>query len=339
MIPAPSAAPEPLLVVEDLRVTFDTVTGPLRAVRGVSFEVRPGETLGILGESGSGKSVTMQAVMRQVPQPPGRTSAKRLRFRDHDLLTADRRTVRNIRGEGIAMIFQDALTSLNPSLTVGYQIGEMYRVRRGASRKEARELAIELMDRVGIPSAAKRIRDYPHQFSGGMRQRVMIATALALDPEILIADEPTTALDVTVQSQIMELLAELKEESGMAVVLITHDLGVISEAADRVLVMYAGEIVETGAMENLLDAPGHPYTRGLIGSIPSVAGGQARLLPIPGSPPVPTSIPAGCPFEPRCRWRRDRCTVEAPRLRAVEGFEDRFSACHFAMEVLDEPRG
>ncbi len=323
----------PLLEVSDLHVEFHTHHGAVHAVNGVSYELRRGETLGTLGESGSGKSVGVQAVMGLVQSPPGYVSGQYVRYRGVDLLTAPKSTLQNIRGQGISMVFQDALTSLNPGLSVGFQIGEMYRIRRQVSRKQARQKAIELMDRVHIPSARQRVGDYPHQFSGGMRQRVMIAIALALDPEILIADEPTTALDVTVQRQIMKLLSELQADTGMALLLITHDLSVIAEEADRVMVMYAGRIVETGSVEEIFAKPAHPYTIGLMKSIPHIDQKKGRLEPITGSPPVLTHIPTGCAFHPRCSWKQDICMEVIPTLSAVS--PGRGSACHFYKEVLN----
>ena len=284
--PLPAAMPgTPVLEVEDLSVEFRTPKGVVRAVNGISYEVEPGETVAILGESGSGKSVSVQAVMGILDSPPGFVTGGRVLFEGRDLLTASAEEQRAVRGPGISMIFQDALSSLNPVFTVGYQIGEMFRAHRGASRKEAKEAAIELLDRVRIPAARERVNAYPHQFSGGMRQRVMIAMALALDPKLLIADEPTTALDVTVQAQIMELLKDLQRDTGMGLLLITHDLGVVNEVADRVLVMYAGNVVETGTVDEVFTDPSHPYTEGLMNSVPQVEAKGGRLQPIVGQPP------------------------------------------------------
>ncbi|HET8787475.1 MAG TPA: ABC transporter ATP-binding protein [Actinomycetes bacterium] len=322
-----------LLEVEDLAVEFRTRHGVVKAVNGISFHLDQGETLAILGESGSGKSVSAQAIMGIIDSPPGFVTGGAVRFRGDDLLRLSEEDRRRVRGERLAMVFQDALTALNPVFSVGFQIGEMFRVHRGASRDEARRRAVELLDRVRIPSAADRVGDYPHQFSGGMRQRVMIALALALDPDVLIADEPTTALDVTVQAQIMELLADLQSETGMGLILITHDLGVVADVADRVAVMYAGKIVETGPIGDLYARPAHPYTEGLMGSIPRVDQKGQDLTPIGGAPPNLLRIPSGCPFHPRCRYRQEVCTVEEPPLYEVEG--RRRSACHFYQEVLD----
>jgi oligopeptide transport system ATP-binding protein len=322
---------EVVLDVADLEVAFDTPEGPVHAVNGVSFRLHRGETLAILGESGCGKSVTMQAVIGLVRSPPGRVRARHIRFGEIDLFGAPASVLRSVRGPRIAMIFQDPFTSLDPTKTVGQQIGEMFRVHRGLSRREARRRAIELMERVRIPIARRRVDDYPHQFSGGMSQRVMIAAAIALDPVILIADEPTTALDVTVQAQIMELLGRLRAESGMAMVLITHDVGLAAEHAEEAAVMYAGRIIETGPMHTLHADPRHPYTIGLLRSRPDIARRAGRLEPIPGTPPRLSRLPVGCPFRPRCRWRRERCDREVPALRALAG--GRASACHFAEEV------
>jgi oligopeptide transport system ATP-binding protein len=321
-----------LLEVDHLSVEFRTDYGVVKAVNEVSWYLDQGETLAILGESGSGKSVSAQAIMGILDTPPGYVTGGQIRFRGDDLLTLPADQQRAVRGAQISMVFQDALSALNPVFTVGSQIGEMFRVHRGTSKKESLARAAELMDRVRIPSAKERVKDYPHQFSGGMRQRVMIAMALALDPAILIADEPTTALDVTVQAQIMDLLADLQTETGMGIVLITHDLGVVSEVADRVNVMYAGAIVETGGIDELFTRPAHPYTVGLMSSIPRLDQRGQRLSPITGSPPSLTSVPPGCAFHPRCPRAEAVCSVEPPALREVGG--GRRSACHFAEDVL-----
>jgi oligopeptide transport system ATP-binding protein len=331
--PAPQVAADALLEVDELSVTFTTPEGPVHAVNGISFTLDKGETLAILGESGCGKSVTMQAVMGLVRQPPGQVTARRVRFRDTDLLCVRGRAMRAIRGPKIAMIFQDPFMSLDPTKTVGQQLGELFRVHRGWSRTRARTRAIELMERARIPSARQRVDDYPHQFSGGMSQRVMIAAAIALEPEILIADEPTTALDVTVQAQIMELLTQLRDEIGMAMVLITHDLGLAAEVCDRAAVMYAGRFVETGPMQDLYTAPQHPYTRGLLRSIPRLEARRAQLEPIPGAPPRLSRLPPGCAFAPRCPWRAARCESELPALRPLG--PSRRAACHFAEDIAD----
>ncbi|OZM81441.1 ABC transporter ATP-binding protein [Pseudonocardia sp. MH-G8] len=327
----PSSA---LLEVTDLRVQFATAAGPITPVDGLSFTVAPGETLAVLGESGSGKSVTAQAVMGLLPRPAGRVTGGRIVYDGVDLLTRPAAQVRRLRGPEMAMVFQDPLCSLNPVFRVGAQIGEMFRRHRGASRRQAKAAAVDLMKRVGIPDAAKRVDDYPHQFSGGMRQRVVIAMAIALDPRLLIADEPTTALDVTVQAQIMNLLAGLQQEYGMAMVLITHDLGVVADVADRMLLVYAGRAAETGRIREVYERPAHPYAAGLMASLPGVAGDQERLTPIPGAPPNLAALPSGCPFHPRCPYAVDRCRAERPPLRAVSG-AGRAAACHRAEEVLD----
>jgi oligopeptide transport system ATP-binding protein len=335
MLPAPEQPvtapdrPAPLLEVQDLRVQFRTATGVISAVDGLSFEVAPGETLAVLGESGSGKSVTAQAVMGLLQA--GRVTGGRIVYDGVDLLTRPASEVRRLRGPEMAMVFQDPLSSLNPVFRVGTQIGEMFRRHRGASRREAKAAAVDLMKRVGIPDAATRVDDYPHQFSGGMRQRVMIAMAIALNPRLLIADEPTTALDVTVQAQVMALLAGLQLEYGMALVLITHDLGVVADVADRMLLVYAGRAAETGPIREVYERPAHPYTAGLMASLP---GDQERLTPVPGAPPNLAALPPGCAFHPRCPYAVDRCRDERPLLRGMPG-AGRTAACHRAEEVLD----
>ncbi len=325
---------ERLLEIDDLRVEFRTDYGTVHAVNGISYTLDAGETLAILGESGSGKSVGAQAIMGTIDTPPGFVTGGSVVYRGRDLLRLEDEDRRKIRGEEIAMIFQDALSALNPVFTVGYQIAEMFRVHRGMSRADGKRKAVELMERVRIPSAAERVNDYPHQFSGGMRQRVMIAMAIALEPAVLIADEPTTALDVTVQAQIMELLAELQSETSMGLILITHDLGVVAEMSDRVHVMYAGTIVEKGPIDDVFVDPAHPYTQGLMRSIPRLDQKGRRLDPITGAPPSLMNVPAGCPFHPRCRYRRERCVEEVPPLYEVPG--SRRSACHFWEEVIGD---
>ncbi|WP_225098562.1 ABC transporter ATP-binding protein [Streptomyces sp. CoH27] len=321
-----------LLEVRDLRVEFRTRDGVAHAVNGVSFEVDAGETLAVLGESGSGKSVTAQAVMGILDMPPGRISGGQILFQGRDLLTLKEEERRKIRGAGMAMIFQDALSALNPVLSVGDQLGEMFVVHRGMSKKEARARAVELMERVRIPGAAQRVRDYPHQFSGGMRQRIMIAMALALEPALVIADEPTTALDVTVQAQVMDLLADLQREYRMGLILITHDLGVVADVADRIAVMYAGRIVESAPVHDLYKAPAHPYTRCLLDSIPRLDQKGQELFAIKGLPPNLTHIPPGCAFHPRCPMAQDVCRTDVPPLYEVS--DVRGSACHFWRECL-----
>ncbi|SDC54439.1 oligopeptide transport system ATP-binding protein [Geodermatophilus telluris] len=330
----------PLLEVDDLRVEFRTRSGVVNAVNGVSYSLGAGETLAILGESGSGKSVSAQAIMGILETPPAVISGGGIWFQGRNVLEMSAEDQRKIRGPGISMIFQDALSSLNPVYSVGFQIGEMFRAHRGMSKKAARAKAVELMDRVRIPAAARRVDDYPHQFSGGMRQRVMIAMAIALDPRILIADEPTTALDVTVQAQVMDLLKDLQQETGMGLILITHDLGVVNEVADNVAVMYAGEIVERGTVDDVFSRPSHPYTDGLMSSVPQVEAKGGRLRPIAGQPPNLAAIPSGCPFHPRCSRRRlgaeaapgRDCATDVPPLRLV--VPGREAACHYSEEVL-----
>jgi oligopeptide transport system ATP-binding protein len=331
-----AAAPgtgDTVLEVDDLHVEFRTRSGVVNAVNGVSYRLAEGETLAILGESGSGKSVSAQAIMGILDVPPAVITGGGIWFEGRDLLQQPEEEQRKVRGPGISMIFQDALSSLNPVYSVGYQIGEMFRAHRGMSKKDAKKRAIELMDRVRIPGAAARVNDYPHQFSGGMRQRVMIAMAIALDPRVLIADEPTTALDVTVQAQVMDLLKDLQRDTGMGLILITHDLGVVADVADKIAVMYAGRIVEQAPVNDIYANPAHPYTEGLLASIPRVSQKGQKLSAIEGLPPNLMRIPPGCAYHPRCPYARDICRAEAPALRKV-GF-DRYSACHFAEEVLD----
>jgi len=305
----------------------------VRAVNGVNYSVNSGETLAVLGESGSGKSVTAQAIMGILDMPPASIPKGEIRFYGQDMLAMSAEERRKLRGARIAMIFQDALSSLNPVLSVGYQLGEMFRVHQGMSRKAAKAKAIELMDRVKIPAAAARVNDYPHQFSGGMRQRIMIAMALALEPALIIADEPTTALDVTVQAQVMDLLADLQREYNMGLILITHDLGVVADVADRIAVMYAGRIVESAPVHDIYKAPAHPYTRGLLESIPRLDQKGQELYAIKGLPPNLMNIPPGCAFNPRCPMAQDVCRTDVPPLYEVD--EDRGSACHFWRECLN----
>jgi peptide/nickel transport system ATP-binding protein/oligopeptide transport system ATP-binding protein len=315
-----------LLSVRDLRVEFATSGGVVTAVDGASFDVDAGETVALLGESGSGKSVTAQALLGIVPKPAGRVCGGSISYDGRDLLAPG--AAKGLRGREIAMVFQDPLSSLNPVFRVGAQIGEMFRRHRGASRREARAAALDLMQRVGIPAASKRLDDYPHQFSGGMRQRVMIAMALALSPRLLIADEPTTALDVTVQAQIMQLLTRLQSEEGMSLVLITHDLGVVADVADRVVLMYAGRVVETGPLREVYEHSAHPYTSGLMASVPALDGPRDRLIPIQGSPPDLLSLPSGCSFRPRCQYADAVCADVEPDLRQLSGRPTHRAACH-----------
>ena len=328
-----------LLEVRDLHVEFHTRDGVAKAVNGVNYSVAEGQTLAVLGESGSGKSVTAQAIMGILDMPPGRISGGEIFFKDHDLLKLKGEERRRVRGQEMAMIFQDALSSLNPVLSVGQQLGEMFVVHRGMSRGDAREKAIELMDRVRIPAARQRVGDFPHQFSGGMRQRIMIAMAMALEPSLIIADEPTTALDVTVQAQVMDLLAELQREYNMGLILITHDLGVVADVADKIAVMYAGRIVETSPVHEIYKAPAHPYTKGLLRSIPRLDQKGQELYAIKGLPPNLLHVPSGCAFNPRCAMAQDICRTDIPALLPVTGTDGtelagRHSACHFWKETL-----
>jgi peptide/nickel transport system ATP-binding protein len=315
---APLLPGEPLLEVDDLRVHFDTLSGPARSVDGVSYTVRSGQTLGVVGESGCGKSVTSLAIMRLLPTPPARIRGQ-VRFRGQDLLQLGERDMRQIRGNHISMIFQEPMTSLNPVLTAGRQIAETVRLHQNTSRGEALQRAIEMLRVVHIPEPERRVHEYPHQMSGGMRQRVMIALALACNPEVLIADEPTTALDVTIQAQILDLIKALQKENGMGVVMITHDLGVVAESCDRVVVMYAGRKVEEADVASLFDAPRHPYTRALMASMPSMNTHSARLAEIPGLVPSPLAPRRGCAFAPRCRYANARCHTAAPSLTGHAG--------------------
>jgi oligopeptide transport system ATP-binding protein len=322
----------PLLAVEDLRVEFRTRAGVAKAINGVSFEVESRETLAILGESGCGKSVTAQAIMGILDTPPGFITGGQIRYRGVDLLKVSKEARRQIRANKIAMIFQDALSALNPVFTVGFQLTELFRKHRGMSRTDGKKRAIELLDLVRIPAARKRVNDFPHQFSGGMRQRVMIAIALALDPELLIADEPTTALDVTVQAQIMNLLADLQRERHMGMILITHDMGVVADVADRINIMYAGRIVEQAPVFDIYAKPSHPYTKALLESIPRVDLKGQQLNVIKGLPPSLIRVPAGCAFNPRCRYAQDICKQDPPPpLFQVQ--PQISSACHFWKEV------
>ena len=307
-----------LLDVRDLRTQFATQDGLVNAVNGVSFELDEGETLGIVGESGCGKSVTMLSIMRLIPQPPGRISAGQILFHGTDLIKVSDDQMRRIRGHKIAMIFQDPMTSLNPVLTIGRQVSEALELHLAMTPTQARQRTVELLQLVNIPEAAKRVNDYPHQFSGGMRQRVMIAMALSCNPELLIADEPTTALDVTIQAQIIDLVRRLQRELGMAVIWITHDLGVVAGMCERVNVMYAGFVIETAAVRDIYASPQHPYTKGLLGSIPRLdAKSKSKLTPIDGLPPDLIDLPVGCPFAARCSYVQDICRAERPSLRTV----------------------
>jgi oligopeptide transport system ATP-binding protein len=309
-----------LLQVKDLKTQFFTQDGVVNAVNGVSFDLYEEETLGIVGESGSGKSVTALSIMGLIPQPPGKITNGEVLFKGKNLVGLPEDEMRKIRGKEIAMIFQDPMTSLNPVLTISRQIGEALQLHMDMDRAAARKRTIELLKLVGIPSAADRIDDYPHQFSGGMRQRAMIAMAIANDPDVLIADEPTTALDVTIQAQILDLIKRLKREFGTAVMMITHDLGVVAGMCDRVQVMYAGHLVEQASVEQLYADPRHPYTLGLIRSVPRLdEARKERLEPIPGLPPDLVNVPPGCPFYPRCSFHMPVCLEQRPLLRPVDG--------------------
>jgi peptide/nickel transport system ATP-binding protein len=327
--------PEALLSVEDLRVHFHTDNGIVRAVDGVSWSVRPGETLGIVGESGSGKSVSAMAVMGLVPSPPARFPSGRIMFRGEDLLTANDKRLRALRGKEVAMIFQDPLTALNPVFKVGSQIAEVIKAHESVSWTKAKERAVDLLGEVGIPNARGRAKEYPHQFSGGMRQRAMIAMALALNPALLLADEPTTALDVTVQAQVMELLESLQEQRGTAIVLITHDLGLVASHADRVMVMYAGRVAEYADTNDIFYQPRHAYTLGLLSSLARLDQRRAeRLEPIPGSPPSLIHVPPGCAFHPRCSFATAVCRTAVPPLLEQDS-PSHLAACHHSDLVAE----
>src|SRR6266508_5972534 len=323
-----------LLEVKDLKTYFQTDDGIVKAVDGVSFSIEKGKTLGIVGESGSGKSVTCLTVMGLNAKRNTITSGEAL-FKGENLLTANSRRLREIRGNDIAMIFQDPMTSLNPVHTIGAQLVEAIQLHRDVSKKVARSRARELLNAVGIPRAERRIDDYPHQFSGGMRQRAMIAMALVNDPDLLIADEPTTALDVTTQAQIMNLMKRLQEEFGSAIIVITHDLGVVAETADDVLVMYAAEVAEQAPVEKLFNRPHHPYTWGLLGSLPRLDTDVDRLVQIPGQPPSLLTPPSGCRFHPRCPYVMDICKRQEPELRPISTDTSHLQACHLDEETKE----
>lgn len=320
-----------LLEVDDLKMYFHTGDGVVKAVDGVSYTLDRGETLGVVGESGSGKSVTAMTIMGLIDMPPGKIEGGDVRYRGHSLLKMSEREMQQIRGNDIAMVFQDPMTSLNPVYTIGRQLGEGLRLHRGYTKEQALKRAVELLQMVGIPNAEQRVKDYPHQFSGGMRQRVMIAMALACDPDILIADEPTTALDVTIQAQIIELMQEMQEKNGNAIIMITHDLGVVADVADKIMVMYAGRPVEFGSAEEIFYNPIHPYTWGLIRSIPEqVTDEKKPLTPIKGNPPSLVNVPKGCSFSPRCPYATDRCRKERPETYTTP--TGHYSRCHFSMD-------
>ncbi len=321
-----------LLEVDNLKMYFHTEDGIVHAVDGVSYTLDRGETLGVVGESGSGKSVTAMTIMGLISMPPGKIEGGRVLYRGHSLLDMSEEEMQHIRGNDIAMIFQDPMTSLNPVYKIGKQVGEGLRLHRGYSKQEALKRATELLDLVGIPEPEKRVNEYPHQFSGGMRQRVMIAMALACDPDILIADEPTTALDVTIQAQIIELMQEMQEKNGNAIVMITHDLGVVADIADKIMVMYAGRPVEFGSADEIFYESRHPYTWGLIRSIPEQAIDEKKpLTPIDGNPPSLMNLPAGCPFAPRCPYAKDICHEKLPEHYTTE--TGHYAACHFAGDI------
>ena len=323
-----------LLSVRNLRTYFDTDDGVVKAVDDVSFDIAPGKTLGIVGESGSGKSVTNLSIMRLIPTPPGRIVSGEVLLDGQDLLKLSNEEIRKIRGKRIGMVFQDPMSSLNPFMRISRQLMEVTQLHLGHSSREAHDHAVKMLDLVGIPDARARIESYPHEFSGGMRQRVMIAMALSCKPELLIADEPTTALDVTIQAQILELIKKIKTETKTSVILITHDLGVVAGMTDDIIVMYAGKVFERASTNDLFARPGNPYTRGLLMSVPDPRAARGNLYQIPGLPPDPANLPSGCPFAPRCEKVQDICRREFPPLiQLAPGHE---SLCHFAKEVYDE---
>ncbi len=329
----------PLLQVENLYTWFDSDRGAIRAVDGVDFELAPGRTLGVVGESGSGKSVTALSVMGLVDEPGHISEDSRIVFDGHNLADLDDKAMERIRGKDISMIFQEPMTSLNPVYTVSEQIAEVVRTHENVGAKEAQARAVEMLELVGIPEAARRAKDYPHQMSGGMRQRVMIGIALACNPKLLIADEPTTALDVTIQAQILELMGDLRERLGMAILLITHDLGVVAEMCDDVVVMYAGRVVERGPVNDVFTSPQHPYTEALLQSIPLLGMTQKDpLRVIRGTVPSPFDWPKGCRFEPRCDYAFDRCVEEHPPLFAVDNQESACWLCEHGRRVVPAPR-
>lgn len=324
---------EPILQVRDLATYFFTRKGVVRAVDGFDLHVKKGETLAIVGESGSGKTVAALSFLRLVPSPPGRIVSGQVYFQGKDLLQLKGGELRRVRGSGIALILQEPMSSLNPALTMGQQIIEAVELSRKKQGRAARDLALEMLRLVQIPAPESRFRSYPHELSGGMKQRVMIAMALACRPQILIADEPTASLDVTIQVQILELIKQLKEEVGTTVILISHDLGVVAEMADRVVVVYAGQVIETAGVKELFHQPVHPYTQGIVGSILQlkVKGGRRRLSVIPGQPPTPLNLPAGCRFHPRCVYAKEVCGHETPGYAPVPGAPGRWVRCHYPL--------
>jgi len=334
MTPSPNGN---LLEVKNLRTYFETDDGIVKAVDDITFQLKRGETLGIVGESGSGKSVTNLSIIRLIPSPPGKIVSGQVLFNGEDLLSLRNDAIRKIRGRRIAMIFQDPMTSLNPFMKISKQLMEMTELHLGHSKAQARAHAIRMLETVGIPDARERADSYPHEFSGGMRQRVMIAMALSCEPELLIADEPTTALDVTIQAQILELIKKIKRETGTSVILITHDLGVVAGMTDHVIVMYAGKIFEQARTMELFSVPGNPYTKGLLRSVPDPTAEQGKLYQIPGLPPDVAHLKPGCPFAQRCDYTQDICRREFPPF--VQLNADHYSLCHFAREVYSESGG
>ena len=334
----PKSADEPLLEVKGLKTYFETDAGTVRAVDGVSFHVNRGECVGVVGESGSGKSVCQISILGLIPSPPGRIAGGSVDFDGKNLVEASQDELRKIRGNRISMIWQDPMSSLNPFLKISRQLIEPLEVHQNLSKEEAREKAIEMLDKVGIPGARERIDQYPHQFSGGMRQRVMIAMALLCQPELLIADEPTTALDVTIQAQILQLINDLRDDFGTSVIVITHDLGVVAGMADRIIVMYAGRVMETAPAMQIFHRPAHPYTVGLLKSVPRLDRGRSdRLIPIEGRPPDTSKTINGCPFAERCTWAVDKCRSEAPPLEVIDDQHE--AACWRAEEVFGASLG
>jgi oligopeptide transport system ATP-binding protein len=323
-----------ILSVKDLKTYFETEDGTVKAVDGISFELERGETLGIVGESGSGKSVTNLSIIRLIPEPPGKIVSGEIIFNGEDIRALSIEELRRIRGKRIAMIFQDPMTSLNPFMRISKQLMEMTELHLGYTKQQAYEHAVKMLETVGIPDARSRVDSYPHEFSGGMRQRVMIAMALSCEPELLIADEPTTALDVTIQAQILELIKTLKQETGTSVILITHDLGVVAGMTDHIIVMYAGKVFEQAPTRELFKCPGNPYTKGLLRSVPDPTSEQGALYQIPGLPPDVAHLPPGCPFAPRCERAEEICRREFPPFVQIN--VGHFSLCHFAEEVYND---
>ncbi len=330
-----STSKEPLLEIIGLKTYFTSEAGVAKAVDGVSYSILPGETLGVVGESGSGKSVTALSIMQLIPEPPGEIVGGEILFNGRDLLYMDMDQMRELRGNDIAMIFQEPMTALNPVYTVGDQIMEAVMLHQGKDRDAARTHAIEMIRKVGIPSPEERVDNYPHEMSGGMRQRIMIAMAMACDPKLLIADEPTTALDVTIQAQILDLIRELQKESGMSVLLITHDLGVVAETAHHVAVMYAGRVVEFGKVQSIFEHPRHPYTIGLLRSLPDMVKPGERLTTIPGTVPSAEKFPSGCRFRTRCPLAKDVCEKEVPNLAPSDKDSEHVAACFFIEEARE----